>query len=173
MAVFAALKLVPRWVWWLLAAAAIYRFGLDWHQRQVDRIYKAGEDAAYARVKDRAEQVERDALKLTIRIKERFDAVRNDIDAATRSELQHGPGKAAYSCPAPALPGGPRPAPAAPDDGGHLLPPNDRNAVVPWGWLVSRAQQCDLDRAEVIATRQQHHELARVSSASSSASSPP
>lgn len=166
------LKLVPRWVWWLLAAALLYRFGLDWHQRQVDAVFKRGEDAAYARVKDRAEQVERDALKLTIKIKERFDAVRNDVDAAARSELQLGPGKAAYSCPPATLSGGHRPPATAADDGGHLLPEDNRNAMVPWGWLVSRAQQCDLDRAEVMATRQQHRELVQVSPASPSASRP-
>lgn len=163
---------IPRWVWYLLAAALLYRFAVDWHDRQIkahDTALIAERDAAWRQRLDAAHaealawRGKFDAATAALATEQRKlnDAQNARINAAAGRERVLGPGKAAaadycrqgdHSALASSA-GGPGASLPAGDDAGDHLPAGDREAVVPWGWLVSHAQQCDLDRAEGQAWR--------------------
>lgn len=156
---------VPRWIFALVALAALVGGAVLFHSRAVHNLssesYKRGEDDQKARDKAMIVKLNAELAAATSKLKDKTDVEMRTVYVAAERERVLGPGKAGLWCPDPAGPAGGRDAPAAErDDGGYRLPSPDR-AAVPWGWLVSRAQQCDLDRAEVIAWRTWHREVAK------------
>lgn len=164
-----ALKLVPKWVWILLAAALVWRFALGWHSGQIkehDRQVIAERDAYWktqiAAVHAEAVAVRRQAEAVSAQITEK---VRTDHESETRAIAAdagalrvRGPGAASVSCRPSDHPGvsvaasgagrGPAVANAA---GSEAV--TGAGAVVPWNWLVNRAEQHDALRAETLAWR--------------------
>jgi hypothetical protein len=161
-----ALGLVPKWVWYLLAAAAAWHFALAWHRGQVkahDAEVIAARDAAWQlrfdamhKVADRAtRQLETAAAAIAAQQKEAHDATVRD-NAAVAADLRlHGAGKAAAPANCrpvglaalPAAAGGPERTggganpPASPlsaADGLSRLPSGARDdfAIIPWSWLT-------------------------------------
>lgn len=155
------LKSVPRSIW-MLGIITLLAGGYLWHQHAAQRAIaaaeKRGEDRAYANVERQARELEAKANALNRSIAEQMRK-RNDeqarrIAVAADGLRLRGPGAARCTVVAglPAAPGGrvtpDRPAYAA----GSRVPPGDR-AAVPWSWLVERAEQADLNRAEALAWR--------------------
>jgi hypothetical protein len=155
---------VPRWLLAALALCAFIGGGLVWHSRKVaealEQSYKRGWDAQKARSDAIIAKLDAENVKLVEQLRKKTDAQAVRIHVAAERERVLGPGRAAVRCPAaPAAAGGHVAPAASADDGGHRLPEDDRLAAVPWGWLVSRATQCDLDRNEVQAWRAWHTEV--------------
>lgn len=147
------------------------------HQHYAHAALKAADQAGYDRRASedvkvladlRRDVAVADAQVKAIAAKERKtnDEANARIAADAGTLLVHGPGKAAAANCRPvsdpgvsAVSGGPQPPANAANDAGAILPggdgPTDR-AVVPWGWLVGRAKECDLDRAEAVAWRNAH-----------------
>lgn len=155
---------VPRWLLALLALCAMVGAGVVWHSRTaqaaLDESYKKGWGDHKARADAQIAKLDAENVRLSAELRKKTDVQATRIVVAAERERVLGPGAAAVRCPPAAAPSGGRqpPAPAA-DDGGHRLPEDDRRADVPWGWLVSRATQCDLDRNEVAAWRAWHVEV--------------
>lgn len=165
------LKAVPRWVWIAIAIGLALLGAYLWHQHAAGKALKAADQAGYDRAKaeDAAalKQLREKAAQATGAGRAIADDTRSKNDETNRAVradaadlLLRGPG--ASRCrpvgnPAvPATGGQPQPAPAATDAARALLSVDDRltdGAVVPWRWLVARAEASDLDRAEVIAWR--------------------
>jgi hypothetical protein len=168
--IFGAFKLVPRWIWYLLAAALAWHFALAWHAGRVkahDRDVIATRDAYWnARIVELAEKAQRIRIDAEARAAEITEKVRSNNESQARVIASdagalrvRGPGQAAAtSCRSVDHPGLPATASGAradgglADDAGPAVPSSDR-ATVPWRWLVNRAEQSDLNRAEVIAWR--------------------
>lgn len=148
------------WLYIAIAAAVIGCFFL--HQHLMHR-----HDAALVKSTITAEdqRIAAQALAAKKKIDSRLAAVvapirsRNDetnriIIGSARAIGLLGPGKAACGR-SPGLPG-PASGPVAPggngDAAGPYMPPEDR-AAVPWVWLTDRAEEHDLDRAEVLSWR--------------------
>jgi hypothetical protein len=178
----AALKQVPGWVWILLLVAASYRFALGWHEARIKAHDAELTYAIEGRWQAKLDALDREAMKLkaerdaalatlTTAIRKRTDEDARVIAASAADLLRAGPGRAASRCDNG---GDPRlPATA----GGHVagdgtavgqadasaagVPQGDRQAVVPWGWLVSAGQTCDLNRNEASAWRDWYREVVK------------
>jgi hypothetical protein len=172
-AVPGALGLVPRWVWYALAAALAWHFVLAWHRAEVrahDTEILAARDAQWQARLDElrdhsiatARNAEAQAAKINTKLKDIHDAqVRSDATDA-HDLLVRGPGKAAApagcrpvgAAGIPGAAGGPERADRAADPAANPLHPDDGLALVPWSWLVQEVgQPADGSRAEVIAWR--------------------
>lgn len=163
------LKSIPRPVWIALAVIAAVVGLVLWHNHQVSAAYGRGKvDGARAesdRIVARAKKIEARANATNRKI---ASYVRSKTDEANRRTIAvadglrlRGPGKAAYRCPGfAAAASGPQPATGASDVAGARLPSDDR-AVVPWGFLVSHAQTCDLNLNEVNAWREWYDRIAK------------
>lgn len=152
---------IPWQAWLALGIALCVLLGALWHGKKVRQFgeerytagVKAERDRAEAAAKTQAAKDERIAGKIKEQNREEADRINRDADTLRLS----GPGRA--RCPAPAKPAnGREPQPRLPDVAGPEMPADDR-AAVPWGWLVQRAEQCDLNRAEVLAWRDWHKQL--------------
>lgn len=162
---------LPRWVYIALAVAGLIALGLHLHSNAVKAAYKAAYNQG--RTDERQAQAKA-AAKLAIKQAEVTAPIRKKNDetnariAADANDLRlRGPGKAS-ACPSAAArarqPGSAsdRPADAA-GSGNAAADGMPDFAAVPWAWLVGRAENADLDRAEVIAWRDwyaRQHELA-------------
>jgi hypothetical protein len=109
------------------------------------------------RIIAKAREMERMGNELASKLRERNREEANRIVDDAGGMRLSGPGKA--RCPGiPAGTGRPEAQPRKPDAPGPEVPPDER-AAVPWQWLVNRAEQCDLNRNEVISWREWHKQL--------------
>lgn len=171
---FALVKRIPPKVWLALAVVALIIVAGIWHQRHAKAELQAAYDRGVADERE-ANRLERERLrakadrirqgvetlqaKISNQLKDTNNAENRRIAAAGDDLRLRGPGKAA-ACPGPGgsagLPdaaGRHDQAGAARNDAGRRLSEPDRLAVVPWGWLVSHAEGCDLNRQEVLTWR--------------------
>jgi hypothetical protein len=168
----ATLAKVPPKVWYGLAIVAALVASILVHQHYAHKALKAADAAGYARaakedadalvaLRKRAEVAEANAKAIAQDIRNRNDETNRAIAADAASLKLRGPGAAScrrISDPAlPATRGQPvaadhQRADAAP---GQVLATDGQPdlAAVPWQWLVGRAEQCDLDRAESLSWR--------------------
>lgn len=159
--IFGALKLVPRWLWILLAVALASRFAANWHAGKVEALDRAAygrgvTDTVAAAARLQAERARLDAA-IAAELRSKNDEESRRIAAAAERLRLRGPGKAA--CPDPArLPGGAgrHGAPGGAADAAGPDLPADQRAAVPWPWLVDRAESHDALRAEVLNWREWH-----------------
>ena len=156
---------MPRWAWIALAVAVALLAGFLWHQlaahKAIDAAEKRGEERAYANVEKQARELERKAnalnAKITAEMRKRNDEENRRIAAAADDLRLHGPGAARCADPAFLSAGaGRHDAPGRGSDAPGPPVPSDERAAVPWGWLVGRAEQHDLNRAEALAWREWH-----------------
>jgi hypothetical protein len=158
----AFLKAVPAWAWKLLAVLALLAAGYLWHQHAAHKAtaaaYAQGQADEAARIAKKALALKAkvDALtgKIAANIKERNDEENRRIAASADALRLRGPGKAicAAGTGLSSASGGSVAAGGTGDAAGPYMPPEDR-AAVPWGWLTDRAEEHDLERAEVVAWR--------------------
>ena len=122
-----------------------YRAQRDYYKGEIDKADKSARDAQAV------------IAKLTQDIRNRADEENRSIAGYADALRVSGPGKAAC-----------RPGPAAasehePGSGNGNAPgpqvPSDDRAAVPWGWLTDRAEEHDLNRAEVLAWREWYRKL--------------
>lgn len=151
------LKAVPWQVWAAIGLAVALWLGVQWHQHEAGQALEAaekrGEDRAYANVEAKAKALEEKARELAQQIRSRTDETNRRIAGDADDLRLRGPGRAACPVAPPAGAGGRDEAGGAGDAAGPQMPSGDR-AAVPWGWLVDRAEQCDLNRAEALAWRE-------------------
>lgn len=148
-------RLVPREVWYVLAAAILFAGARGWYHGKLDDAEKRGEARAYAAVEQKARSIQAKSEALAAKLREQNDETNRRIDGDARTVLVRGPGKAA--CPAarseaprqPLAPG--RPADAAVD---RVPYPEWQQLIgLPFAGAVEFARQCDLNRAEVLTWR--------------------
>lgn len=156
-------------LWLMIVIAAIALFFV--HQWYAGRQLKAADHAGYQRAKDedakaaaaakaRAVTVTINGARIAQETRTTNDKENLSIHAAAGSLSVRGPG-ASRCRPVgdPALPaarGGNGTAPSLADASASAMPVPDGESdlsAVPWTWLVARAEESDLDRAEVIAWR--------------------
>ena len=132
-----------------------------WHRAEVRASYREGEregaNAAYARVEDKALKIAAEAVAVTAKIRSKTDEQSRAIVRDAAVIRVSGPGRAACPVATPARTSGPVEADRPADVAAPVLPTEDR-AAVPWTWLVDQAEQCDLNRAEALAWREQRAE---------------
>jgi len=156
----------PSW-FWIGVAFAVLLLGFQlWHSSRVNAVIaaaeKRGADAAYARVTAKAIALERKAAALAETLRSRNNET-NRLIAADADDLRlRGPGKAACPVAAPAAPGGHQPPGGAADAAVAPLPDRERVDLIalPFAGAIAFAEQCDLNRAEVLTWRQFQSELA-------------
>lgn len=162
-----AVRAIPPRAWlWIALAVALF-VGFLVHQHKVKALaaeryttgFKAGYDAA--REDTRKAQSEREKIGDIIakKLRSQNDETLRAIDRLGSSLRVLGPGKASAHC-APVSPGasGYKPPNRPADASGPGVSEPDR-AAVPWVWLVDRAEQCDINRAEALAWRSWHKQL--------------
>lgn len=168
----------PRVLWALVAMAAILGAVL-WHNHAVESAREAGVEAgklardsywkdeiAFQREAARNWKTAVDHKSATISILkgQLHDQELRDNSAVADDLRLRGPGKAG-ACPGrggdPGVPAraGANGQPAAPADAPPgEVPDGDRNAIVPWGWLVARAEDHDELLSEVKTWRSWHRD---------------
>lgn len=174
-AILDTLARVPGWLW--AAGAGVLLAGAAWlwvsHAlgKAYDRGHSAGVTATDAKWQGAFAKMEQAARQWKTNYETRSDQVTDQIGARYAENLRHnsaaaadlglrGAGKAA----APRIrsvdhsrlaggPGGQGQDPARPDAPGSPLPADERYAVVPWQWLVRKAQDHDDLLDEVKAWR--------------------
>ena len=165
-AIPAILKRIPRGAWIALAVIAILALGTCAHKQSVkkfgDERYAAGVKHEGDRIAAKALKLEKAAAEISAKAKELNNETNRRIAASADTLRLRGPGKA--NCLNPATPGASRYVPprGKPDASGSQVPTGDGEALlaaVPWPWLVDRAEQCDLNRAEVETWRSWHRQL--------------
>lgn len=164
------LQSIPPRIWYALAIMALLFGVIWWHGSQVNAARKEGKQAGRAEVQAELElwkQAARDWKRATdsksqtisILTGERYneDLRRN---AAVADDLRlRGPGKAAAchgsrrDTGVAGAAGGPESPAPSPDAPRGPVPAGDGFAVVPWGWLVERAEDHDRLLAESKAWR--------------------
>lgn len=161
-AIPAILKRIPRGAWIALAVIAILALGTCAHKRSVkkfgDERYAAGVKAEGERIAKKAAEIKAKAdaasSKITEHLRKKHDEKVVVITRSADTLRLSGAGKAA--CPrGPVVSGSPgrsEPASRGSDAAGPEVPSGD-SAAVPWGWLVDRAEKCDLNRVEVLTWR--------------------
>ena len=102
-------------------------------------------------------EFEAESARIAAELRRKHDEEVRRIASGADGLRVSGPGRASASCP-PATPGGLGPSSGTGNVAGPQVPPGD-GATVPWGWLVNRAEQADLNRAEVLAWREWHARL--------------
>lgn len=168
-AIGGALRLVPRWVWILLAAAAAWHFALAWHAGKISAIVleakreqlaldQAAVDAARAKAREHKAKVETaDAVSAE---KARNDYAKDTGDlGAAYDELRRNPpprvqsvGRGQGSVPGFSVDPGGAPATAQGTDAGlRSGAVGPELALVNWPELLGHAQSCDVDRARLTA----------------------
>lgn len=151
---------IPAWAWIALCVALAAFLAWRWHGGEVRAADQAGYNRAMAEIRTKAERVTRLANDATKRATDLQQAInteeRNRHEAQARhiaadaaalrrmrpsGALRCGP---ADPAPVPGIPG----RPAAP--GGRADAPL---VAVDWKWLIDRAEQADLNRAEALTWR--------------------
>jgi hypothetical protein len=160
---------IPRWAYIALAIVLAGLTGVLVHQHYAHKAIAAaeqrGEARAYANVARQAQELASKANALNAGIAAAFKEKNREenarIAAAADTLRLRGPGAARCAAVAgvSASASGSVAAGGKPDAAGPQVPPDDR-AVVPWGWLVGRAEQADLNRAEVVAWRDWYQRFA-------------
>lgn len=166
LAVKAFLGRIPRGAWIAAAVVAILLLGTCAHKRAVTKFgkerYAAGVKYEGDRIAAKARTLAAEAAAISAKARslnsEKNRRIASDADAVR----VRGPGKA--SCLNPATPGASRYIPPAgkPDAARPEVPAANGEALlaaVPWPWLVDRAEQCDLNRAEAETWRAWHKQL--------------
>jgi hypothetical protein len=163
----AVARLLPWWAWKWLAIASVLVAAFLWHQHAAHKAINAAYQQGRA---DEATAVQKRALEL----KAKVDALTGKIAtiertanekenrriAADADDLRvQGPGHAACAR-IPAAASGPQSASAAAAAAGSEMPPAD-SAAVPWGWLVTRAEEHDQLRAEVLSWRSWYDQMVK------------
>jgi hypothetical protein len=121
-----------------------------------ERLYR-DEKAAVDEADRAAREAQATANQISKELKERNDAENRRIADTADAIRVSGPGKAA--CRAnPTRTGGHDKAGGSGDATGSQVPADDR-AAVPWPWLVAKAEQADLNRAEVLTWREWYKRL--------------
>jgi hypothetical protein len=161
------IKAVPRWAWIALAVVSILLLGSCAHKRKVkafgEERYAAGVAYEQARLEKKAKELKAkvDALsgKITTQLRTKHDEKVIVINRAADDLRLRGAGKASCSSPA-GIPSGPSGSVAPSGQGSVAGPqvPTGDFAAVPWGWLVDRAEVCDLNRQEVLTWREWHRQ---------------
>lgn len=171
---------VPRWVWLtlavviaLLAAVLVHQ---HYAQKRIDAAYAQGKADANKQWAEAFESMRKTSEAWKQRYETKSDALTNlertrheetlRANAARADDLRlHGPGRAsaAYCRPGndprlSGLPGGQDGTPAQPDAPGPQVPSGDGFAIVPWSWLVQRAEEHDALLSEVTTSRRWHTE---------------
>lgn len=176
----AFLRWVPAWAWKALAIVAVLLGFYLWHGHAVTKALSAADKAGYERraaedakalveLLQRARTAEATAAAISADERKKNDEASRAVRSSAADLSMRGPGassadrrcesRSGLSAPA----GGPQPSVDAGNVAGALLSVDDRlaeRADVPWRWLVARAEQCDLDRAEVIAWRNNYQRQA-------------
>lgn len=158
--ILAILGKVPRWVWYLLAAALLYRFALTWHERQVHKTWQSGYDQAHKDDQTAADKLATAARALKKKTDDlnikmaQAERARYDKDAAashaTAAELRlRQPPRTQPQCAAGRPVPGTSTAPGT--VGGPELVPDAGLAEVPWYPLIGRGEQCDDDHHARVA----------------------
>lgn len=124
-----------------------YKTQRDYYKGEIDKA-----DAEARKASERANQISKE---LKARTDEENRRIAGDADSLRVS----GPGKATCR-PVTGPSGQPKAGSGKPDAAGSEMPPAD-GAAVPWGWLVKRAEQADLNRAEVLAWREWYDRIAK------------
>jgi hypothetical protein len=164
----AFIKAVPAWAWKAAGIIAALVGAFLVHQHYAHKAIAN----AYAQGKaDEAKHVEQQALKIKAKVdaltgkiaaQERMknDEQNRRIAAAADDLRLRGPGKAtcAGSASLPSAAGG-HVAPSGDGNAAGPQVPSDDRAAVPWGWLVNRAEEHDVDRAEVLSWREWYSRL--------------
>lgn len=159
---------IPRQVWIGLAVLAVIAGGIWWHKHTVSNARKEGYAAGVKyegeRIAAKAKKIKDNADRISAGIS---DALRNRNNEENRAIARGaddlrllGPGKAA--CPRnPGISSAARGS-VPPGQGANApaseVPVSDGFAAVPWGWLVDNAEQCDLNRSEVLSWREWHRQ---------------
>jgi len=165
-----ALKLVPSWAWKALAIMALLFGVVWWHGSQVNAAREEGKRAGRAEVQaelDLWKQTARDWKRATdsksqtisILTGERYNEDLRRNSAFADDLRLRGPGKAAAchgsrrDTGVAVSTGGYEGSGSAPDAPRDPVPAGDGFAIVPWGWLVQRAEDHDRLLAERNAWR--------------------
>jgi hypothetical protein len=167
----AFIRWVPKWAWIVLAVVAAVAGAYLWHQHVAGKALKSADAAGYARAKaedakalqdlrSKANEAASNGRSIAQDTRSKNDETNRAAHAAAGDLLVRGAGASRSRCVGdPAVPAASGEHGAAPD-AAHvaraLLSDDDRTADradVPWRWLVGRAEQSDLDRAEVVAWR--------------------
>lgn len=151
------IKGLPWQVWAAIGLALVLFLGVRWHNGQIKDAEKRGADRAYAAVEKKAREIEAKANATADKIRSKSDETARAIAADADVIRMSGPGKA-RACPVPQGSGRREPATGEADVARPEVPTDDR-AAVPWQWLVQRAEQCDLNRNEVLAWREWHQRV--------------
>jgi hypothetical protein len=150
-------KGLPWQIWAAIGLALVLWLGVRWHNGQIKDAEKRGADRAYAEVEKKARALEAKANATADKIRSKSDETARAIAADADVIRVSGPGKA-RACPVP-TPSGRREAPSGQPYASRPEVSSDDRAAVPWQWLVQRAEQCDLNRNEVLAWREWHSKL--------------
>lgn len=160
------LKMIPRWLWILLAVAAAVLFAVHWHSGKIEDLRSTSFQAGYAKAvadgKQRVHVVEHQSE--TVSSEERKTAheeIERNGRAADALRVR-GPGAAA--CVNPGLPvgaGGSGAIGGRADDPLAGVPGGERQRLIalPFAETVDRAEIADANRTEVLAWRQWHDRL--------------
>ena len=161
-AIWVALKLVPRWVWELFAAALAVHVALAWYHGKLDDAYNRGKQDEAAHIEQKALEIKAKADKLSAAIS---NAIRSQNDAENRrissdanSLRLRAPGRAECTSIAgvPTGPSGPQPANGASGTPVARVPYPEWQSLLgmPAAPTITFAEQHDLNRAEIIAWRE-------------------
>lgn len=155
---------VPRKAW-LYGGVAVAGIALAvganlWHGHKVKQFGNERFAAGYAKAvldgQNLKTTIDANTGAVTVDIRSKTDEKAGRISATADALRVSGPGKASARCPSvPAASGGHVAEPGTSDVAGAGVSQDER-AAVPWGWLVSHAQTCDLNHNEVIAWREWH-----------------
>jgi hypothetical protein len=143
----------------LSAILVLQHFALKAEQRHSQKVEQqlGKATAELTRVDREAREAEARGKQLARQIKDRTDEENRRIAGDADAVRLRGPGKAVCRA-APAAASGHEPVGGNGDASRPQVPSDDR-AAVPWGWLTDRAEQSDLNRAEVLAWRDWYRRL--------------
>jgi hypothetical protein len=167
LAIRAFLRRLPWPVWAAIGLALALWGAWTLHKRSVASAYAQGAhdgaERAYARVEAKALDLKQQADATAAKIRSRTDEASRAVDTVTRTVLVRGPGAATCSNPAapstsgrvaPGGQAGPAVAPVPDGEGQQLV-------GLPFAPTVELFRQCDLNRLEVLAWREQRAEQVR------------
>jgi hypothetical protein len=159
-------KRIPPKAWLGIGIALAALVGVLWHGHAVRKhyaeAYAAGVAHESARIEAKAKKLAADAAAISAKARSLNNETNRRIARDADALRVRGPGRAA--CLNPATPGASRRQPAIgqADAARPEVPPRDGEALlaaVPWPWLVDRAEQCDMNRAEAETWRNWHKQL--------------
>jgi hypothetical protein len=143
----------------LCAALVVQHIALRSEQRHASKVEAqlSKATAELKRIDGEARAAKERGDKLAKELRDRTDEENRRIAGDADALRVSGPGKAVCR-PAPTAASGHEEGRGNGDAPGPQVPSDDR-AAVPWPWLVARAEQADLNRAEVVAWRDWYSRL--------------